>query len=376
MSGCSSQYLAPQITADNRKQPTIACAPFHVLVIKSDGTLWGIGEDDCGSLGLGPNAPKRVTVLTRIGTDNDWATVTAAQFNTMAIKKDGTLWGWGSNGLQQLGFNGVSGGLTRDVPAPRQLGTDTDWKIVRCGFYCTIAIKTNGTLWIWGYDGSGLQYNSTRFAGSRPEVITIPSMQVGSDTDWAELPTESSTISVAIKNDGSLWTWEKAGLYKIDHQKDFDVITHWIDTKRKAPRNMTTRIGRDKWAQVACLGGCIVGLRTNGTLWFWDLSPNGTYTPGILVDSNPSQIGTDNDWVSISGGCVFKKDGSLWSLFANNKLHPHKITEDNNWVEMNGNVLLKSDGTLWSLGWDYSKPLGQCNMKDYNPAALIPVSDK
>jgi alpha-tubulin suppressor-like RCC1 family protein len=242
ISGCSSQYMAPRITDNNR--PVVAWAPLHKIVIKSDGTLWGYGDNSCGQLGFEQDSPKIVTALTRIGADNDWVTVSTAEFHTMAIKKDGTLWGWGSNDHQQLGFNEVTGGIGPAVPAPKQLGTDTDWKIVSCGFACTFAIKTNGTLWAWGYDGGGVEY-SGQFISKQPEV-TVPPTRVGSDTDWAglvELFPHSSPSPTVIKTDGSLWTWKEDRQYLINSLtgKAMPWRTYWIDVEAKTVK-MPTRI--------------------------------------------------------------------------------------------------------------------------------------
>jgi alpha-tubulin suppressor-like RCC1 family protein len=68
----------------------------------------------------------------------------------MGIKTDGTLWTWGSNGSGQLGD-----GTTTDRTDPVQVGTDRDWASVSGGDSHTVALKTNGTLWAWGWNDLG-----------------------------------------------------------------------------------------------------------------------------------------------------------------------------------------------------------------------------
>jgi alpha-tubulin suppressor-like RCC1 family protein len=85
-----------------------------------------------------------------MGTATNWASVTAGYGHTVAIKTDGTLWAWGYNGDGELGD-----GTTVDKNIPVQIGTATNWKSVAAGLVHTVAIKTDGTLWAWGFNGSG-----------------------------------------------------------------------------------------------------------------------------------------------------------------------------------------------------------------------------
>ena len=68
----------------------------------------------------------------------------------MALKTDGSLWAWGYNSQGQLGF-----GDTKDTHAPAKVGGRGDWAAVSCGTSHTVALKTDGSLWAWGYNGFG-----------------------------------------------------------------------------------------------------------------------------------------------------------------------------------------------------------------------------
>ena len=74
-----------------------------------------------------------------------WQSTANGANYTLAIKTDGTLWGWGWNGFGQIGD-----GTTIDAPTPIQIGTDTDWAHISANGNHNSAIKTNGTLWSWG----------------------------------------------------------------------------------------------------------------------------------------------------------------------------------------------------------------------------------
>ena len=78
---------------------------------------------------------------------NVWTSVACGGSHTIAIKYDGTLWGWGYNNSGQLGD-----GTGTQRTAPVQIGSDTNWASVSAGASHSLAVKTTGTLWAWGYN--------------------------------------------------------------------------------------------------------------------------------------------------------------------------------------------------------------------------------
>src|SRR5213075_744067 len=79
------------------KAPAIALGQRHGVILASDGSLWTWGADFLGWPVLGLGATNRTTALRRIGTDQDWVGVSAGASRTVAVKSDGTLWIWGEN---------------------------------------------------------------------------------------------------------------------------------------------------------------------------------------------------------------------------------------------------------------------------------------
>lgn len=143
----------------------------HTLAIKADGTLWAWGHNTSGSyisgqLGLGSTRDKDTP--TQVSTATNWSSVSCGDSYTLAIKTDGTLWAWGYNFFGQLGL----GGKITFEDTPTQVSTTTNWSSVSCGIKHTLAIKTDGTLWAWGCnDENQLGFND-------PGNIGIP-IQVG-----------------------------------------------------------------------------------------------------------------------------------------------------------------------------------------------------
>jgi alpha-tubulin suppressor-like RCC1 family protein len=89
-----------------------------------------------------------------------------------AIKTNGTLWTWGANGSGQLGD-----GTVDNRSSPVQIGSLSNWSQVSAlNVYC-LAIKTDGTLWAWGFNGSGQLGDGTDINKSSP-------IQIGSLSNW------------------------------------------------------------------------------------------------------------------------------------------------------------------------------------------------
>jgi len=92
---------------------SVSAARAHSLALKRDGSLWGWGNNKHGQLGLGDRDDRDRPA--RIGGDSDWA-VAAVSAHTLALKRDGSLWAWGFNYNGQLGL-----GDAEDRPRPMRV---------------------------------------------------------------------------------------------------------------------------------------------------------------------------------------------------------------------------------------------------------------
>jgi alpha-tubulin suppressor-like RCC1 family protein len=178
----TTAYYYPSPITSSYPWTSVACGNHYTLAI-SEGKLWATGENTRGQLGLSNTT--EVHEFTQVGTDTNWAKVFARGDSTFAIKTDGTLWGWGHGGLH-LGHSDTTDQLT-----PRQIGTDTDWvKVdggaVDYGFYgdealpSMLGLKSDGTLWGWGYNSYG-----GVGVGTNDDVLSPT--QIGSHTDWINI---------------------------------------------------------------------------------------------------------------------------------------------------------------------------------------------
>ena len=133
----------------------------------NDGTLWTWGSDSYARLGNNISGRKSSPTTTAGGGTN-WKHVACGESHGAAIKTDGTLWTWGYNSSGGLGDNTV---VTKTSPVTTA-GGGTNWKQVACGYKHTAAVKTDGTLWSCGYNTNGELGDNTNVAKSSP-VTTI-----------------------------------------------------------------------------------------------------------------------------------------------------------------------------------------------------------
>jgi alpha-tubulin suppressor-like RCC1 family protein len=314
--------------------------------------LYAWGYNGYGGLGLSNttaySSPKQV------GSLNNWSFVFANQnSSSLGIKTDGSLWTWGYNAYGQLGL-----GNTTNYSSPKQVGALTNWSTAAMGNNHTLAIKTDGTLWAWGFNLVGnLGLNNTTYYSS-PK-------QVGSLTSWSSIFT-SSNSSFAIKTDGTLWSWG-ANYYGVlglgnttaySSPKQVGVLTNWL------------KITGGSYSTLA--------IKTDGTLWSWGWNNNGQLGLGNITNySSPIQVGLLTTWsfISVKNGfyaLAIKTDGTLWSWGQNNRgqlglgnttyySSPKQVGALTTWKTTsagNSSGAIKTDNSLWMWGWNRFGGLG------------------
>lgn len=163
--------------------------------LKTDGTIWAWGRNVWGQLGL--NNTTNYSSPVQIGAGTNWSQISCGYGISAAIKNDGTLWTWGNGTSGALGH-----GNTTYYSSPKQVGSLTDWAYVSTNGndrFC-LAIKTDGTLWGWGANANGQLGTGNTINRSSP-------VQIGALTNWAAVSGGSNNYSVAVKTDGTLWAW-------------------------------------------------------------------------------------------------------------------------------------------------------------------------
>jgi len=309
---------------------------------------WGGGTQ--GQLGDNTVTSKSTPVTTFAGGTN-WKQVSAGGgFHCAAIKTDGTLWTWGYGTQGQLGSNTAT---NKSTPVTTFAG-GTNWKQVSAGYKHCAAIKTDGTLWTWGQGILGQLGDNTVTAKSTP-VTTF-----AGGTNWKQVSVGSNHCA-AIKTDGTLWTWGRGNYGQLGDN---------TTTNKSTP--VTTFAGGTNWKQVS--GGVFhcAAIKTDGTLWTWGRENYGQL--GTNTTTNKSTPVTTfaggTNWKQVSTGRFYcaavKTDGTLWTWGRGNygQLGTNTTTNKStpvttfaggtNWKQVSGAdshcAAIKTDGTLWTWG--------------------------
>jgi alpha-tubulin suppressor-like RCC1 family protein len=274
----------------------------------------------------------------------------------LAIRVDGSLWAWGYNNNGQLGEGAA--GLLSWATEPRRVGTANDWERIAAGAYNSMAIRADGSLWTWGLNNYGQIGDGSSTQRNAP-------VRIGSDNDWAYIATGHH--SLAIKKDGRLYAW------------GYNAYGQVGDGTTGTNRNAPVRIGSDSdWARVATGQYFSLAIKTDGTLWAWGQNTNGQLGDGNTGNLNaPRQVGTDDDWVSIAAGnahsFAIKANGSLyaWGSNTNGQLgdgtttqrdQPWRIAPGSTWAYVTAggthSLAITDEGTLWTWGQNNNGQLG------------------
>jgi alpha-tubulin suppressor-like RCC1 family protein len=278
----------------------VSVGQYGTAAVQTNGTLWTWGSDGVGSLGR-PDKINRSSP-TQVGSLTTWSQVAMGTYHTVAIKTDGTLWSWGSAGGGRLGNNNNN---YSSSSSPVQIGLGTTWSKVAVTSSASFAIKTDGTLWVWGPNSVGqlgLNLPTTTYRSS-PTQVSSPN-----GNSWTTIGTGSFTVG-AITSDGSLYTWGS----------DINNFGN-LGINALGNRSQPTQVS-GSWSKIDMTTGDtgFVGIKTNGTLW---ITGQGFFIDGGGNKSSPVQIGVATDWLNVyankGGAFVTKTNNTAWVWGQNN----------------------------------------------------------
>lgn len=268
----------PRLLDKNDDWKQVAAGYYGLLALRQDGSLWAIGSNTEGLLGL-QATNSSVNQLTRVGNDNDWKEISAGVAHCMALKQDSSLWVWGQNNYGQIGIGTVT---PRELPT--RVGTDTNWVAISPGAFSCYALKDDGTIWTWGLD----------FVTSRNNPSPV---QVGQETNWMKIAAGDYHLA-AIAADGTSWViganasllnpaaTNPAAWFKLNSD------TNWIDL-RSGQNFLLARRKNGGWHTA--------GQRNvySGREGFWDFP----------IGFDPLALHTERQTT-----LMLMRDGRLWSL--------------------------------------------------------------
>ena len=300
-------------------------------VIISDWTyeqpayFWAWGSGTYGALGV--NNRTNYSSPVQVGTGSYWVCLVGSEGVTGGTKTDGTLWLWGSNSHGQIGDNSDVSRRSSPVQVP---GTTWDASKFRMGASKQISLmKTDGTLWSWGYACYG------RCGTPLTGCVNISSPRQIPGTTWASNFTHSRGGG-AIKTDGTLWMWGIGGEGNLGQNQGGP---HSNGSYYSSP----VQIPGTTWKQGCGNAGGCAAIKTDGTLWIWGRGAHGTGVNNRTQYSSPVQI-----------------PGTTWSVIGSNRKQK---------------IATKTDGTLWMWGDNTNGELGQNNRTSYSSPVQVPGTD-
>lgn len=266
------------------------------FAIDQDGYLWSWGECQYGELGQGESCIRSSSpTIIADHVAKFYRSHDRGEPTMYALKTDGTLWAWGYNQ-----YGAVGNGTTETVSIPTKVldhvKTFTCTACPSNGAFDTytnaFALREDDSLWAWGYNDEGNLGNGATESVLSPVKIL---------DDVAEIETNvqmHTNLSFAIKKDGSLWGWG----YNLYGQ---------LCTGNTEPVLLPVKI-TDDVKDYSSVYATLYFVKQDNTLWgsgfnissFSNDQPE--LTPPVLLQENIDHIQTIDDTVF-----SFGTDGSL-----------------------------------------------------------------
>lgn len=191
-------------------------------------------------------------------------------YHTAAVKSDGTVVAWGFNGNGQLG-GGENLGLLRAYPG-NPIPSLSDMRDVTAGGYHTTALKGDGTVWSWGYNAKGQLGNGSISDSNNPVQA--------SGLTGAVAVAAGDSHTLALKSDGTVWAWGY----------------NYYGQLGRAPYNYTDSstpvqvYGLTDVIAIAAGGNLSMALKKDGTVWQWGPESDITAPNTCSIYTAPVQV--------------------------------------------------------------------------------------
>ena len=376
----------------------------------NDTGLWAWGAGGNGVLGQNENNKaysSPVQIIADAPYSNGWKALCGGggadatfmfgfQGTDTADNENGSLWAWGWSVFGQLGRNETGNAGNESSPAQLPGG---NWHYVTRGRYTGFGLKTDATLWSWGYNGQGVLGQGQ---SSHNQRRSSP-VRIGSNNDapnpWKisgggyPSGTRNRNIQVsgyagfALKEDNSLWSW---GSNNPGGRLGHNNTTSYASPKQvEGPDGNATK----NWSHL-CTGqrgtNCMA-IDLDGGLWGWGSNDKGEQGFNNRTSySRPKQVGGDNTWTDVSLGerhtVGLKSDNTLWTWGSNDvgQLGDNTDTQRSSPTQIPGSwnqmyagyyqtLGTKTDGTTWVWGSGWSGALGQNSITPNNQGFSSPV---
>jgi alpha-tubulin suppressor-like RCC1 family protein len=288
----------------------------HTVAVRSDGTVWAWGSNGYGELGFRGSLSSQPLLVSGI---SNVVQVAAGAGHTVALKNDGTVWAWGSNSDGQLG-DGSSGPSPIGTPdGPRQVPGLASVVKIAAGLLHTLAVRGDGSVWAWGNNTFGqlgvASTASCTFAFSAPQPCVTSPVQIPGISGVADIA-GGGGHTLARLSDGTVWAW---GDNSAGQLGDGTATTRSAPAPVASVSSVLQVAAGGNFCTPGCGNGHSLVLKSDGTVWAWGSNDRGQLGDGTttIVRRAPVPVAGLNGVVAISAGmqhsAAIRSDGTVWS---------------------------------------------------------------
>jgi len=307
------------------RAPSVAAGSGHTQTVRPGGSVWGWGMVLDGNLAEGTagghktaiKEPQQAKGPGGQGKLSDVVDISCTLATTCALRKDGTVWAWGTGGNGQMGNGSTrSSAVPVQVKSPDGKGVFKDAVAVAAGHTHACALKADGTVWVWGLNDRGQLGNGSKVKQSAlPVQVKTPDGK-GFLNDVIGIAAGVGHC-LAVRKDGTVLAW---GENVVGQVGDGTTTDRFLPVKVEGVKDVASVGAGWHFSFAVC---------KDGSLWGWGYNVFGQLGDGSVYDRHrPVQTKGPDGKAPLAGVAravggslhtlIIKKDGTLWALGGNN----------------------------------------------------------